>query len=308
MMIEVTPWDKVFTEYKGTKKGIFTILYWYLFNKPDYLTNIASEMKKMEKSGAFENFPKVITRKNTIGKSLHEMEEYNLIGRCGPDDLRKYDLIEEKIGKTRRVYFQTLSFFYIDLFCIKTPNSVKKQIEDHYEEYKGHIEDSKIAKYPYRTVFSFDSPRNAPILPVQKIVQECSSRPEKFMKVISRGERNHIRLYELLIKTFEELESISKISSIVSLLNTHLEDKNKSLYTQSLIKEFERTFDILDGKKVLNRYKLAKEGALHDATRILLIDPFEIKDTKKSVENLLELYRKVKREALSFNPKTWMFE
>lgn len=307
-MIEVTPWDEVFTEYKGTKKGIFTILYWYLFNKPDYLTNIASEMKKMEKSGAFENFPKVITHKNTIGKPLHEMEEYNLIGRCGPDDLRKYDLIEEKIGKTRRVYFQALSFFYIDFFCIKTPNSVKKQIEDHYEEYKGHIGDSKIAKYPYRTVFSFDSPRNAPILPVQEIVQGCSSRPEKFMKVISRGERDHIRLYELLIKTFEELESISKISSVVSFLNTHLEDKNKSLYTQSLIKEFERTFDILDGKKVLNRYKLAKEGALHDAVKILLRDPFEIKDTKKSVESLLELYKKVERGALSFNPKTWMFE
>lgn len=218
-MVEVCTWDEVFSTYKKKANKNFVILYWYLFNKPDYQKNIADEMKRLIKLDEFKkNIPPSLTTQKNITKYFREMEERNLIGIKKTED--------------RKHYYQALSFFYIDPFCVKTPESNRRVIKSHYEEYSNNVNELKLEttnssergffcrsdgtlltlmklrpfyRFPY---LSFQSGKDNSVIPAQRIFQYYSRKPEEFMKMVSMRNVNHITLYELIKEGVKDVISL----------------------------------------------------------------------------------------------------
>lgn len=192
-MDNICTWDEVFTRKKQAPNLIFLILYWYLFNKPDYQSNIADKLEKLKEKKEFKDIPDSITKARTITKYIHEMEEYNLIG------------IKET--KRRRDYYQALSFPYIDPFCIKTPKLKASTINEHYEEYKKQIMELGIAKYKkFSDVSSFCASRNNAVIPAQEIFKDFSLNPNTFLRFFFQGKRNYFALNDLIRECFSSLD------------------------------------------------------------------------------------------------------
>jgi hypothetical protein len=211
-MVEVCTWDKAFT----SKAHI--VLYWYLFNRPDYQLHIAEEFADLRRnSDEFkESIPRSLTCQNNITRYLREMEECNLVG------------IRNVEG--RKHYYQALSFFYLDPFCIKTPRSKKKYVNDHFEEYSEYLRDLNI-ELPYplrgkartimrkeefwewsRLAFKYMGKNNS-IIPAQKIFQEYSQEPSEFMEMISYPHVDFISLYGLIEHCFKEIHDLLEFRS-----------------------------------------------------------------------------------------------
>lgn len=72
-MVEICTWNEV------TSKN-YVILYWYLFNKPNYQRMIAEDIRELKKSEEFKEYiPSTLIYENNITRCLREMEESNLI-------------------------------------------------------------------------------------------------------------------------------------------------------------------------------------------------------------------------------------
>jgi hypothetical protein len=217
-MVEVCTWDKAFT----SKTHI--VLYWYLFNRPDYQLHIAKEFADLRRnSDEFKgSIPVSLTYESNITNYLREMEEYNLVG------------IRSVEG--RKHYYQALSFFYLDPFCIRTPKSKKKYINDHFEEYKECLRKlglnfvklgNKMEEITGEDIFSyilfrmdlndkvettylpfFCNRRDSSVIPAQRIFQEYSCDLEEFMRRISHGKIDYIMLYELVRESFKQIHHL----------------------------------------------------------------------------------------------------
>jgi len=341
-MVEFCPWNEVFGIYKRAENEAFVILYWYLFNKPDYQSNIVKEMKKLEES--FKNLPKGILHNRNIGKYLHKMEEYNLIGRLNTDK--------------KPYYFQALSFFYVDPFCIKTPKSKEKDIKSHYKEYREYVDELWITKKKrghahiifgnnhLSTVYlllSFNHYRNNSVVPAQKIVQDYALEPSKFMRKILRGERDHIALYELIIRSFTEVDYLFNptpryIPMEVSKDQIEIPEVIEALKVcNDFFKELEnfkypdfQSFEILDKEKstklleqsklsLIKRYGIAEW--VHELDKPLPDNKIKRREEmywswlrdhgktmKEWVECILRRYGKYEKKDISLNKKTLKFE
>ncbi len=191
-MVEICTWDEVFKLRRGNPNVIFLILYWYLFNKPDYQSNITKEMKELKKLKEFEDFiPHSIAEERNITRYIRKMEEYNLIG------------VKEIVEK-RRIY-QALSFFYQDVYCVKTPKSRGKMIAEHYKEYEGYLKGMK----GYPGDITYDRYAQG----CQDIVAKLSSEPRKFMHFLQR-KADYITLLELIFDTFVEIDLCDDVTGI----------------------------------------------------------------------------------------------
>lgn len=178
-MVNYCTWDRIFKRKRGSIK-MFVLLYWYLFNKVDYQAGILKNFENLKQNEKkFEILPKSLDRVQKTSDYIHRMEKSNLIGR---DETYKKD---EKKHKNIQ-YLQALSFFYLDPFCIRTPNMKGENIEAHYREYEKNM---KILKRPCLSY---------PVEPMQKIFQEYSTEPEEFMNRILNMKWDYITLYELL--------------------------------------------------------------------------------------------------------------
>lgn len=296
-MIEICTWDEVFTKYKEKESEIFVVLYWYLFNRPDYQNNIAKVMKKLREEKGFDDLPKSITESRLIGKYLHEMEDYNLIARTETD---------------RMPYiFQVLHFFYSDMFCIKTPNSRGKDILDHYDEYERNLE--QIDSSGCFSMIPFEGVKTCILVPSQKIFQDFSRQPEQFMKDISPGRKDIILLYSLIEKCFEQVSS---------LLGLHvlLDEERRTKFRDTIAK----MYDMLDREKISNIFTLSKSSIIEEYGWLLGFDYLEdgltteegrwtsftrdISWVEGAVKRQTELYSKFLRNQLYFNREKLNFE
>jgi hypothetical protein len=216
-MEKICTWDQVFTTRN------FVILYWYLFNKPNYQSGIAEDMRNLKKSEEFEKYiPSSLTYESNITNYLRKMEKHNLIGRINTEK--------------KPYYFQALSFFYLDPFCIKTPNSRKKDIKTHFQEYSNHINElnfnrlgllQKIGEFIGEDIISqlgfrlnrkgnlllshlsfVSNGKNNSIIPTQRIFQQYSCGPKEFMKKLSNEKIDYILLYELINLSFKQIHDL----------------------------------------------------------------------------------------------------
>ena len=188
-MNDICTWDEVFTRKKKDPNLTFLLLYWYLFNVSDFQGNIVEKMGDLKKLEEFNIIPNTLTEKSNITKYIGEMERYNLIG------------IKKKEGK--RKYYQALSFFYLDPFCIKTPNSRGKTIEEHYKEYRSRIIKFGINRFSDELKFNIN--RNNAVIPAQEIIKDLSSDLNKLMKFITHRKSDYLTLYDLIVLTFRDL-------------------------------------------------------------------------------------------------------
>ncbi|MGD2248796.1 MAG: hypothetical protein PVF58_10365 [Candidatus Methanofastidiosia archaeon] len=200
-MVEICPWNEVFTKYSESVNESLIILYWYLFNNPSYQRRIAEDMYELRESEEFkEKIPSYIAYENNIGNCIQKMEEHNLIGI-------------ERIENRKNIY-QALSFFYLDPFCIKTPNSVKGDIESHYQEYKQNLlrDGTKIdSDWREYSEYIFNEQLNTSVMPAQKLIQQFSHSTKQFMKYLfSKNNRNYLCLYELIRSTFFKFEAFDR--------------------------------------------------------------------------------------------------
>lgn len=271
------PWNEVFKTYKKAGTKIKVLLYWSLFNKPNYQGGIADKMGKIQTA-----LPSTVTDARAIGQALKEMEECNLISRINENEIGLFGI---KDSRENIKYFQALSFFYLDPFCIKTPKSKGKVIEDHYEEYINYIKERipapllnyrQIYSFPDSSLdseyfpmpfFAFDSlNKNCSVIPAQRIVQYYSSTSEKFMKAIISHGMNFLSLFELIKKSFEEALRIVKFYS---------SDLNEQF---KLIDEFQEpdSFLILSPEKVIS-----------DITKILKIrNTSDVAEFRRSLQSI----------------------
>lgn len=196
-MDDICTWDEVFTRKREAPNLIFLTLYWYLFNKPDYQSSIAKNLRKLKDERGFKDIPDSITKERNITTYIHEMEEYNLVG------------IRETRGK--RDYYQALSFFYLDPFCVKTPELRSKTIDQHYEEYKNRIKELGIAVHNKKSMYSvasFSISRSNAVIPAQEVIKDYSLNPEGFLAFFFQGKRNYIALNDLIRKSFSGIDSL----------------------------------------------------------------------------------------------------
>ncbi|KYK35925.1 MAG: hypothetical protein AYK19_01590 [Theionarchaea archaeon DG-70-1] len=207
-MVEICTWDEVFTKYTKKENISLVILYWYLFNKPDHQKNIATVMGNLREKDEFkEIIPSYLAYPNNIGSCLRKMEEHNLVGI-------------EKIKNRKRIY-QALSFFYLDPFCLKTPESIKVDIRTHHEEYINYVKgfnkqkagwiDSEKSRFVGDTYWPFQAfsfRKDNSVIPAQKIFQYYSPEPEEFMKWISYEKIDYVVLYELIRDCFSDISTL----------------------------------------------------------------------------------------------------
>lgn len=218
-MVEIYTWDEVFRRKKGSPNLIFLTLYWYLFNKIGCQTQIVEDMRKLKEMKEFKDIPASVCEERNVTRYIRKMEEYNLIS------IREI--------KNRRFYYQALSFFYIDRFCIKLPKlrgrSELGTFKEHYREYKKYVGKLKISLDSDEAFLSFNTQRDNSVVPAQELVATYSSEPREFMKhLFLRRKRDYINLYFLILKTFEELWGIiefcysskKEITSDFSILST----------------------------------------------------------------------------------------
>lgn len=325
-MVEICTWDEVFTKYREKESEIFVALYWYLFNKPDYQTNIARVMKKLREEKGFDDLPKSITDSKLIGKYLHEMEEYNLIARIGTD---------------RKPYiFQALHFLYSDIFCIKTPNSRGKDILAHYDEYERNLEqipyiaeerrslredlnytwkfpeNVKLAEYgcvDRISLISFGTVKPCILVPLQKIFQDFSLQPEEFTEYISPGRKDLMLLYSLIEKCFLQVRRLLS-------LHVLMEEERRISFRDTIA----MVYDMLDREKISRIFTLSKSSIVEKYGLLIGFDMSghglstekgrwsafmnDIFWVENAVRNQRELYSKVLRNQLRFNRERLHFE
>lgn len=196
-MDEITTWDIVFRKSGKTPNLIFLLLYWYLFNKSDFQTNVAKQFEKLAELEEFHDvIPRSLTTASNVTKYLIEMEKYNLVG------IKKVE--------NKRIYYQALSFFYTDPFCIKTPHLRGKETRDHYEEYRKIIQDLHIDQHPYwdeeGDFFPFNVKVDTSVVPAQEIVPYYFPDPKEFMAPFaSVQKKNYLALYRLILTIYEDM-------------------------------------------------------------------------------------------------------
>lgn len=192
---KICPWSDVFTTYKKTENKIFVILYWYLFNRPDYQRAIA---KAIEKN--FRDFPKSTADSQLIGGYLAKMERFNLISRIDIENRKLFGIADTH---RRRIYYQALSFLYLDPFCIKTPHSQGKYIADHLKEYREYVKQLGVDE-KMDLMYAFNRSIDLSVVPLQKIFQKFSPEPEEFlMKIVENG-MDFMTLYRLILESMRD--------------------------------------------------------------------------------------------------------
>jgi len=321
IMICVCPWSDIFSRPKGKP---YALLYWYLFNKSDYQSSIADKLRKLKKLEIFEDVPSSITHERHIGSYLHEMEEYNLIGRINTDK--------------KPYYFQALSFFYLDPFCIKTPKAKEKDIEAHYVEYSncvGELELSSLEILEYLPLFAFNlNKKNNSVLPAQRIVQYYSSDPMKFMNKLLHRRMDHISLYELIKASLRDVSYLFHSY----MMKEHQEDFYEMVEDFGFPQTEFYPYSFFDSFAVLDKEKAVK---MPENSRIELIKQYDIAKwfgwdkliaeyreneeelpwflwwnnltdhvtrVREYVDAQLNLYQKIERGYFLFNKKTLKFE
>jgi hypothetical protein len=273
-MAEICTWDQVFTSKN------YVILYWYLFNKPSYQRMIAKDMEELKKSEEFKEYiPPTLIYENNITTYLRDMEESNLIA------VRNIE--------GRKHFYQALSFFYLDPFCIKTPESKKKFIKDHFKEYSEYLINMNIEKSDqfderaktimWRDIweswssqaFKFNRKNNS-VIPAQKVFQEYSSEPKEFMKMISHSNVDYITLFELIEECFNEICGLCRLQSAWV-------DEKPNYWEAFEMDDFEEAKSIKNGFatenisdfKMLNQTKLYNDLVQNTPT---LIEQYHIDD------------------------------
>lgn len=282
-------WKQAFVGEKGDI-DMFFILYWYLFNKPDYQGGILKTMEKLKKSEVFKDLPKSLDRSQDIMKYIHKMEKNNLIGR---DEMLR---MERNQRHKSIVYLQVLSFFYLDLFCIMTPNMKGRNIDAHYEEYEKNIKELGI---PYLA---------NPIEPLQKILQEYSTEPDKFMKKIVNRKWDHLTLYELIGHNFLNLytlffeafspNSSGNLNKVDYDIINEIEAKKLINSDKSKIIDKYDYFGVLETQKKLDRgYEPLPPRELFE----LFVSVFtgRIMELFLRINTISGIYRKLDREEIS---------
>lgn len=292
MMNSVCTWDEVFTRKKKKPNMIFLILYWYLFNRSDYESNIVTEMRRLKKLKEFKDIPSSITEKSNITTYIGDMERYNLVG------------IKKKEGK--RKYYQALSFFYMDPFCVKTPELRGKTIEEHYEEYKKCIIELGLDKRP-----DFDTSRNNAVIPAQEVVHDFSSDVEKFMMLFFQKKGNIIIFYDLIREAFSDLDTI---------LYAYEKDRTENLDLAVLdAHKAQKIFDY-DKPSLLTRYHFVQWSNGSESKHEISVDGSSLKrywedftlhcstNAFESVLHTMFLYTDLQFERISFNMEKMDFE
>lgn len=286
-MVEVYTWDKAFTG----KTHI--VLYWYLFNRPDYQFHIAEEFANLRRnSDEFkESIPVSLTYESNITNYLREMEQYNLVG------------IRNVEG--RKHYYQALSFFYLDSFCIRTPESKKKHINDHFEEYKGYLRKlgldfvklgNKIEEITGENIFSyiffrmglndrvettylpfFCNRRDNSVIPAQRIFQEYSCDPKEFMRRISHEKIDYIMLYELIRESFKQIHDLC--NGRAAWIDCE-EDYLEAIKPGEPEKITDRIYEFMadEGLPCLNILDFGKFEEMLDTGTLRLIDQYSVAD------------------------------
>jgi hypothetical protein len=212
MMKSVRTWDEVFTRRKKAPNLIFLILYWYLFNKPDFQSRITDNLRKLKDKDEFKIIPDSIITERNITAYIHEMEKYNLVG------------IKESKG--RRDYYQVLPFFYLDPFCIETPRLRASTIEEHYIEYESCMLQLGMDRCSDdRLEFNVNT-RNT-VIPAQDIIRELSSDLDRLLKHMFRRKIDYLTLYDSIVLTFRDLRFFFDLS-LISRLDFEILDRKKS--------------------------------------------------------------------------------
>lgn len=296
MMKSVCTWDEVFTRKKKTPNLIFLILYWYLFNKPDFQSGIAKSLGKLKNEDEFKIIPDSITTERNITAYIHEMEKYNLVG------------IREVRG--RRDYYQALPFFYLDSFCIETPKLRANTIEEHYAEYESRMLQLGIDCCSDDCMEFNVNTRNT-VIPAQDIIKELSSDLDKLLKHIFRRKIDHLTLYDSIVLTFRDLSLFFDFPSI-SRLDFEILDRKKSekMYSSedhdivSLTEKFYlKSAEIEELKKLNQRDWETQMVGYTDAFSLLptcLITHIE--------NEIIPVYEKLQSGRISFDTETLKFK
>jgi hypothetical protein len=220
------------------------------------------------------------------------MEETNLIG------LRNVE--------GRKHFYQALSFFYLDPFCIKTPKSKKKSIKVHFREYIDNLRKLRLDNFKlinkienitgedinsrilYRIapdLKSIDASylpfiyngRDNSIIPAQKIFQGYSCDSNEFMKNVFYKNIDYKMLYELIKESFRQIHDLCRYRAawIDYEMDYYELVENKEFKEAIVMKnEFmaEKCFPALN---MLDYGKIAK---ILDISTLRLIDQYSVTD------------------------------
>ncbi len=306
-MAEYCTWADVFSSKKGENE-MFIILYWYLFNKPDCQVGILKTMDKLQRLRHFKNLPESLiskdSRRQGINKYIQHMEEYNLIGRI---DYNSRKLLGIEDTSKRRIYFQALQFFYFDPFCVKTPRSRGKDVLSHFKEYEEYTKNSRVSKAFESVLFwtrmdwfwTFKGLKHCLVNEIQRVVQVYAPKPETFMSRIFPGKRDYLLLYELILKSFLDVEKLRNIENETEEEGVSVESEQE--HFNSRLNEV--NLEMLDKDKVL------KDSFYHKYFEDNCFPrDQEIEVGLEFVTKQIERYRMLQREHVSFNRKTLMFE
>ena len=287
---------------------MFIILYWYLFNKPDCQVGILKTMDELQRSRHFKNLPKSLiskdSRRQGINKYIQQMEEYNLIGRIDSSS-KKLLGIEDKNKK--RIYFQALQFFYFDPFCLKTPRSRGKDVLSHFKEYEEYTKNPRVLRAFESVLYwtrmdwfwTLTDLKHCLVNGIQRVVQVYAPKPEIFMSRIFPGKKDYLLLYELILKSFLDVETLHNIENETEEEGVSIE--NEQEYFSSRFKDVD--LEMLDKDKILKDsfyHKYYEDRCFPRAE--------EIEIGLELVTKQIERYRMLQREHISFNRKTLMFE
>ncbi|OQX56577.1 MAG: hypothetical protein B5M53_00655 [Candidatus Cloacimonas sp. 4484_209] len=114
-------WDKIFTD-KGKPIEEYSVLYWYILNKPDYGSNIAENIKNCHH---IDNITKSLGYASYTCKCLTEMASKELI-----KSYRKKRRKEKKRGRPSKYYKVTPAFL-----CMPFYTGGKLSAKDHFVSY-----------------------------------------------------------------------------------------------------------------------------------------------------------------------------
>jgi hypothetical protein len=294
-MVEVIPWNMVFNLRNTEETKILFLLYWYFFNTPDYPTHLIDEVKTLEKK---YDVPEGICHEGSISKYLKKMEEYNLISRVDYDE-RSLIWIED----TRKspTYYQALPFFYLDPFCITTPQSIGGNIEAHFQEYKKKIEKLQlISKNSYK--FIFNPHKNNTVLPAQILVQELSKEPREVLKYALKFDDKIIHcltLYTLIRDSYLELKEAVSIAREYLMI---CRDGSVSASTAP----FKMSFKILDKEKIIEKIKKHDENSFFQRSSIHTYEQERYEECKKILQDCAESISNLKKVSQSSDSEQYI--
>lgn len=239
-----------------------------------------------------EYIPASLTRERTINKYVGEMEETNLIG------IRNIE--------GRKHFYQALSFFYLDPFCIKTPESKKKFIKDHFEEYIRNLKKLSLnhlkliykmeeitgedinSRILYRIAFDFQSlectylpfirnGRNNSVIPAQRIFQEYSCDSKEFMRRIFYENVDYMMLYELIKESFRQIHDLCKYRAAwIDYEIDHYELIESERFEEAI--DMEHEFMAEKAFPALNMLDYNKTEKILDVSTLRLINQYNVTD------------------------------